>query len=547
MEKQTVISGKYITILSGVLAFFGLYLTSLYSYLLFHSLAEIFSIVVACGIFMVALNSRRFLDNKYFLFIGIAYLFIGLLDLLHTLGYKGMGVFQGYNTNLSTQLWIAARYIESLTLLIAPLLIGRKLKISVVFICYTAVASLLIYSIFYWRLFPDCFVEGVGVEDVGLTPFKKISEYIISLILLASALLLFQKRKEFDEGVWQLLVASIIVTIASELAFTFYADAYGFFNLVGHFFKIISFYFIYKAIIETGFRKPYNLIFRDLKFSEEALRKRQQELLKLNRDLMDTNRGVLVLYSEVQEKVKQLQRANEMKTRFLSEASHELRTPLSSIVALAHILLDRLDGDLTTEQEKQITFMHESADKLLGIIHDLRATAMMETGKTEVYAAEFSVEQLFSSLRGMFRPLHVDSSVKLIFEEAEDLPPLNTDEGKVLQILRNLVSNSLKFTEQGRVSVSAKLATGGGTVVFSVEDTGIGISSEEQERIFKEYVQLDNHLQAQGEGMGLGLPLSRKLAELLGGSLTMESKPGVGTTFTAIIPIVYSKTESVSP
>jgi len=264
VEQQSV--SKYITILFGVLAFVGLYLTSLYSYLLFHSLAEIFSIVVACGIFMVVINSRRFLDNNYLLFTGIAYLFIGVLDLIHTLGYAGMGVFDGYDTNLPTQLWIASRYIESLTLFIAPLLIGRKLKISVVFLGYTVAISLPLLAIFYWNIFPDCYVERMG-----LTAFKKISEYIISLILLASIVLLFQKRGEFDRSVLQLLVASIIVTMGSELAFTFYIHVYGFSNLVGHFLKIISFYLIYKAIIETGLAKPYNILFRNLKQNEEAL------------------------------------------------------------------------------------------------------------------------------------------------------------------------------------------------------------------------------------------------------------------------------------
>jgi len=267
MEKQSVMSSKY-TAISGVLVLFGLYLTSRYSYLLFHSLAEVFSIVVACGIFMVAINSRQFLDNNYFLFIGIAYLFIGGLDLVHTLAYANMGVFVGYDANLPTQLWIGSRYIESISLLIAFLFIGRrKLKHYFVFIGYAVVISLLLGSIFYRGIFPDCFIEGAG-----LTLFKKISEYIISLILVSSIFLLYQNRRRFDTGVFQLLVASIIVTVASELAFTFYVSVYGLSNLIGHFCKIVSFYLIYKAIIEIGLTKPYSLVFRDLKQREESLK-----------------------------------------------------------------------------------------------------------------------------------------------------------------------------------------------------------------------------------------------------------------------------------
>ena len=276
MRREVVIASPFFVVFSWALILSGLYLTSHYDYLLFHSLAEIFSIVVACGIFMIAWNSRKFLNNNYLLFVGIGYLFVGGVDLLHTLAYKGMGVFQGYGANLATQLWIAARYIESFSLLIAPLFLGRKLRSGSVLSGYFFVLVVLLTSIFYWHIFPNCFVEGIG-----LTPFKKRSEYVICLILMISVVLLIRKKKEFDKVVLRLLVASIFLTIASELAFTFYISVYGISNLLGHFCKIISFYLIYKAIIETGLTKPYNLLFRELKQSEEALRGKEAILREI--------------------------------------------------------------------------------------------------------------------------------------------------------------------------------------------------------------------------------------------------------------------------
>ena len=163
--------GLYLTLLIGGLIFAGLYLVSRYSYLLFHSVAEFFSIVVAICIFVIAWNARRLQESSYFTLLAVAYLFVGGVDLLHTLAYSGMGVFPEYGTNLATQLWIVARYTESLSLLIAPLLIGRKLGYGRLFLIYGAGASLLLASIFYWDIFPICFVEGLG-----LTPFKKISD-----------------------------------------------------------------------------------------------------------------------------------------------------------------------------------------------------------------------------------------------------------------------------------------------------------------------------------------------------------------------------------
>jgi len=256
--------------LAGFTVAIILYLTSLYNYLLFHSLAEIFSIVVAVGVFMLAWNSRRFLDNNYLLFISIAFLFVAGVDLIHTLAYKGMGVFQVVDANLATQLWIAARYIQALSLLIAPIFFIRKLKINLVFVSIGIITSVLLGAIFT-GLFPDCFIEGIG-----LTPFKKNSEYIISLLLICAGLLLIQKRRQLDRWVLQLIIASILATIGAELALTFYISVYGFSNFIGHFLKILSFFFFYKAMIETGLVRPYDLLFRNLKQSEEGLRQEKE-------------------------------------------------------------------------------------------------------------------------------------------------------------------------------------------------------------------------------------------------------------------------------
>lgn len=296
IEKNKIISISYKEIIFLILVSAGLYITSLSGYLLFHGLVEVFSIAVAICIFMIAWNSKNKLENNYLLFIGISLLFTASIDLLHTLAYKGMGVFTGYDANLPTQLWIAARYLQSISLLIAPLFFYRKLKLNLnvnyLFFMYSIVFSLLIASIFYWKNFPDCFIEGKG-----LTTFKIVSEYVISLIMAASIYLLYKNRKEFDENVFSLLVASIIILIFSEMAFTAYASVFGFSNMLGHLFKFIAFYLIYKAIIVTGFMKPYDLIFRDLKNSEEELikhrdhleelvKERTAELARMNRELL---------------------------------------------------------------------------------------------------------------------------------------------------------------------------------------------------------------------------------------------------------------------
>lgn len=298
---------------------------------------------------------------------------------------------------------------------------------------------------------------------------------------------------------------------------------------------------IQETVIGQSPQNPYEEIQRqnqELLRAMAELRKREEELTHLNRELEDTNRGVIALYAELDEKASSLQQANELKTRFLSNMSHEFRTPINSILSLSRMLLARMDGDLGAEQEKQVTFIQKAASGLSELINDLLDLAKVEAGKTEVRPSSFEVSELFGTLRGMLRPLLVTgASVALIVEEPNAIPSLYTDEGKVAQILRNFVSNAIKFTQQGEVRVTAVQT--GYTVAFSVSDTGIGIAPSDLERIFEDFVQIESPLQKQVKGTGLGLPLSRKLAELLGGSVSVTSVLGTGSTFTASIPIVY--------
>jgi signal transduction histidine kinase/CheY-like chemotaxis protein len=270
----------------------------------------------------------------------------------------------------------------------------------------------------------------------------------------------------------------------------------------------------------------------------DDLRRRQEDLARLNRELEDTNRGVVALYAELDEKAEHLRRADEMKSRFLSNMSHEFRTPLNSILAISKLLHDRTDGDLTSEQEKQVGFVRKAAQDLAELVNDLLDLAKVEAGKTVVRPIEFEIENLFGALRGMLRPLLLTETVHLVFEDGE-LPEMYSDEAKISQILRNFISNALKFTERGEIRVRADLAEDERTIVFSVADTGIGIAPEDQERIFSEFGQIENPLQKRFKGTGLGLALSRKLAELLGGRITVESELGRGSTFRLSVPLFY--------
>lgn len=272
---------KAINISIFAVVLIGLYLTSLKSYLLFHSLAEIFSIVVAFSVFIIAWNSRNFIKNQYLLFIGIAYLFIGFLDLLHTLSYKGMPLFPDYDF-YANQLWIGARYLESISLLAAFYYLNNHKPIQPyrLLAVFTIITTLLVLSIFSWKIFPVCFVA-----DQGLTPFKKYSEYIICAILGLTIFFLHRNRGKFEPKVFSYLLWALIFTIMSELAFTVYISNYGFSNLVGHYFKIFSFLLVYLAIIKTGIENPFDLIFRELDTVNKQLHEEIETRKKTETDL----------------------------------------------------------------------------------------------------------------------------------------------------------------------------------------------------------------------------------------------------------------------
>ncbi len=265
---------------------------------------------------------------------------------------------------------------------------------------------------------------------------------------------------------------------------------------------------------------------------------READIAALRQELDETNRGVLALYAELDDKAAQLRDANDLKSRFLSYMSHEFRTPLTSITSIAGILLSRLDGPLTPEQQKQVEFIRGSTRDLTEMVNDLLDLAKVEAGRITISPEWFEMVDLFAALRGMFKPIVATSSISLFFDEPEGQIKLFTDDKKLSQILRNFISNALKFTPVGEVRVSARLMDAD-HVEFAVSDTGIGISAEHLPTLFADFVQIDVRLQRRLRGTGLGLSLSRKFAELLGGRVAVESELGKGSRFSVVLPLRF--------
>jgi signal transduction histidine kinase len=272
---------------------------------------------------------------------------------------------------------------------------------------------------------------------------------------------------------------------------------------------------------------------------QRQLANQEQEIAALRAELAETNAGVLALYAELDENAVQLREAADLKSRFLSYMSHEFRTPLASITSISDILISGMDGPLTAEQQRQVQFVRGSVRELTEMVDDLLDLAKVDAGRISISPEWFEMVDLFSALRGMFKPIVGAGSVSLIFEEAESIPRFYTDDKKLSQILRNFISNALKFTAEGEVRVTAALMDEG-RVEFAVSDTGIGIARDHLPVLFSDFVQIDTRIQKRLRGTGLGLSLAKKFAELLGGSVAVSSEIGRGSRFSVLIPLRYA-------
>lgn len=257
---------------------------------------------------------------------------------------------------------------------------------------------------------------------------------------------------------------------------------------------------------------------------------------ELRAELEETNRGVVALYAELDAQAEQLKRATELKSRFLAYMSHEFRTPVNAIRSIARLLSDRVDGPLTEEQAKQVDFIQSTATEFAEMVDDLLDLAKIEAGRVDISPAWFEMVDLFSALRGMFKSVLINPGVTLVFEEPVGLPQLYTDDRKLSQILRNFIANALKFTAQGEVRVVARKQDAD-RVRFSVIDTGIGIEPKFHAAVFDDFSQVDSPVQKRLRGTGLGLSLSKQLAEVLGGHVELESELGKGSEFSVVLPL----------
>lgn len=468
-------------------------------FVIFHTLAELFAISVALVMFALSWYTRDFTRNHFLLFLACGYFWVGVLDLAHMLSYKGLEIMPYSGTNASSQFWVVTRYYEAALLLLAPMVATRSFAKEWLFAVNGTVATALATLVMSGGL-PDTYLEGSG-----LTPFKIGSEYAIILLLAGAALALLRRRGLIEPDERTLLVASIVLTAGAELTFTVYVDPHGLANLVGHVFKLFSFWLIFQAIVASNLRKPYI-------------------------DLQDA----VTVASESRRSAEQ---ANRAKSDFLSMMSHDLRTPLNAIIGFSDMMRLQTLGPLGNPKYAEYTeAITRSGAQLVDLINDILDVSKIESGAYALHEEMVAIRPLLSEICFGFdreAPLGTHA-VRLYIPD--DAPLLLADRRALSQIATNLIGNAAKFSEPGSEITIAWHACGAGRWELCVRDQGCGIPADRIGRITEPFVQGHPHLSRRHRGVGLGLHIVRLLAELHGASLRIDSVEGHGTAVHVAFP-----------
>ena len=493
--------GRVLRIVAALLLLFGLYVAQTYSYLLFHSLVEIFSVAVAVALLMLAWNSRHFVERDFLLWIGIGYGFVAIIDLVHTLVYRGMGVFGDLGADPPTQLWIAARFIQALVLLIAPVFLSRKLNARAALAGFSVVVTLVFVSVFGWNIFPQAYNDAAG----HLTTFKIVSEYIICALLLCAIGWIVSQREQFDRHVLALLIGSIVSTLLGEFSFTLYTDPYGFTNLLGHYLKLVAFYLLYKAVVEANLRRPYEVLFRDLTQREDELARSQRELEALNHTLEER---VAERTTQVRTLARELTQVETRERERLADILHDdLQQTLAAARMRVKMAMSRPEGaaEVLAQADEHIA---EAIERSRCLAVEVSSGVVRELGFD---GALHWLGEHMAERHGL--------SVEVTTSEVTDLGDPDV-EALVFRVVRELLFNVVKHAGADSATVCAS-RNGDGELCVTVSDTGRGFRVEA----------------ATANSGGFGLSSVRGHVEMLGGTCAICSEPGEGTQVTMAFPI----------
>lgn len=624
------------------------------NYYIFHSTAEIFSCIIAGGIFMISLNTYSISKNDYFMFLGIGYLFILVLDLFHTYSYGDIIIFPNEVFDFDTKFWIAARFMELVTILASFVYLikpNSKPNYCLVFLFYLAAEILIVLDIMYFKsLIPDMRIQGYG-----LTGFKIVAEYFMAAGFSGCCLILWKVRHSVDEKLFLLLEMSLVCKVISELFFTRYGSVTDVYNLLGHVFKVLSYYFLYKGVIENGLKRPFNMIRMNLdkadtiimekdkqkKSMEEVILQNEQcydwiinnsdngialivshkiifsnsravdmlgcgvfndlsgmdirRFISINTDIrekmfeskgnmntakikiiscsdfkdaeasikkihyggktayllilkdLELEKEISSLKSNLKENEEELVKSNEynkLVTEFFSNISHELKTPINVILSAIQLLMiktgEKNENRYDNKSLDLFAVIKQNSFRLVRLVNNLLDITKSDCGFLKLELKNRNIVSIVEDITMSVGDYIKNKGIKLIFDTDTEERIIAVDEDKIERIMLNLLSNAVKFTNKGDL-ITVVVEDSEKYVKIYVRDTGVGIPADKLDLIFDRFGQVDRTLTRNREGSGIGLSLVKKLAEMHGGSVHVNSKLGVGSEFVVSIPVTTVK------
>ncbi|MHC1698800.1 MAG: MASE3 domain-containing protein [Geobacteraceae bacterium] len=486
------------TIILGVAALTVLLLAGRVNFPFFHIIVELFSIVVACGIFIISWHTRQLHENGFFTFLGVSSLSVAVVDLLHTLTYKAMAVMPQSGAPVATQLWIAGRFLQAVTILLAFFFLQRSLRDTPLLATLFSVTALLVNSIFVWKIFPECYLDGSG-----LTRFKIVSEYLIISMFAASLFLLRRKWKSFDSHVAHYLAASFGFFMISELAFTSYVGVFDWTNQIGHILKVAGYYCLYRGVVVIGLTRPYDLLFRKLKEINNTLEERVREEVDRNRE-----KDSLLVQKDRQAALGEM----------TGNIAHQWRQPLNAIA----IIVQELEMQVTTGSlnkdhlMESISSIHDLTRHMAQTINDFRELYQLNKEKVS-FSLSKKVRQLLALVGSNLR----EQGISVIVSAEDEVLALGFP-NQFAQVVLNLLNNSRDALVERNVpnpTIWIEISNNGTSSLVTVKDNAGGIPTDIMHRVF------DPYFTTKGEGTGIGLSMSRTIIEQnMSGRLTVRNE-----------------------
>lgn len=486
------------TIILGVATLTALLLAGRVNFPFFHIIVELFSIVVACGIFTISWHTRHLHENSFITFLGVSSLSVAIIDLLHALTYEGLTVIPQSGAPVATQLWIAGRFLQATAILLAFLFLQRRLRDTPLLVTFLSVATLLVSTIFVWKIFPDCYVEGSG-----LTRFKIFSEYLIISMFAAALFLLRRRWKSFDSHVAHYLAASFAFFMISELTFTSYVGVFDWTNQIGHILKVTGYYCLYRGVVVIGLTRPYDLLFRRLKDINTTLEERVREEVERNRE-----KDALLVQKDRQAALGEM----------TGNIAHQWRQPLNAIsIIVQDLAMQESAGSLNKEHLREsISRIDDLTRHMAQTINDFRELYQLNKEK-EPFSLSQKVRQLLALVEGSLR----EQGISVNVSASEEVLALGFP-NQFAQVVLNLLNNSRDALVERKVpnpTIWIEISNDGTSPLVTIKDNAGGIPADIIHRVF------DPYFTTREEGTGIGLSMSRTIIEQnMSGRLTVRNE-----------------------